>query len=549
LVSGNKRLVIFLLLLVFVLNLYKPGIVAFESSKIKGVCIRGDDLKGKGVEATLKKLKDFGYNTIFFLAKTPEGLVYFESKNFPLSVDVFGETVNAAKKLGIKVYAYFPIVMDKNYASKYPSEKMKSIGNAINDYYISLLSENYLKYVKVFIKEILAYEVDGLVFDYIRFPNGNYDFREDFLARAKAEGINIDRVKDVAYKTFVKPADWKTMFEAFEAGDKDIVNWVKLRENIVSKVALELSDYAESLKGNLSIGAFIVSRGYRNSLISQASSISETSSYQVVNFAQEASVFKGVVDFLAPMVYLSNLNEKSDYTKLVVTKIKSVLGEEFTVLTAVNPFEISISETQEELFYGYNYGEGVILFRYPLFEMGRFESEIIPLAGTSPSVNIISSQGVSKQVKIDFSKNNFIPIFENLVMLSPFYIYNNLELIIGNFQILVNGEEREMDVAPFIQNSRTFVPVRFVSEGLNEKVAWNAKAREVIIYGSKSVLLKIGDRKYLVNGEEREMDVAPFIQNSRTFVPVRFVSEALGYEVTWEETLKKVIIEGYRRID
>ncbi len=181
--------------------------------------------------------------------------------------------------------------------------------------------------------------------------------------------------------------------------------------------------------------------------------------------------------------------------------------------------------------------------------MGRFESEIIPLAGTSQSVNIISSQGVSKQVKIDFSQSNFIPIFENLVMLSPFYIYNNLELVIGNYKIFVNGEEREMDVAPFIQSSRTFVPVRFVSEGLNEKVAWNGKTREVIISGSKSILLEIGDRKYLVNGEEREMDVAPLIQNSRTFVPVRFVSEALGYEVTWEETLKKVIIEGYRRID
>lgn len=45
--------------------------------------------------------------------------------------------------------------------------------------------------------------------------------------------------------------------------------------------------------------------------------------------------------------------------------------------------------------------------------------------------------------------------------------------------------------------------------------------------------LTIGSKKYTVNGEAKEMDVAPFIKNGRTFVPLRFVSEALGAEVDW----------------
>jgi hypothetical protein len=54
--------------------------------------------------------------------------------------------------------------------------------------------------------------------------------------------------------------------------------------------------------------------------------------------------------------------------------------------------------------------------------------------------------------------------------------------------------------------------------------------------------MTIGSKTITVDGTESDMDVAPFIQNSRTFVPIRFVSEALGCTVEWDDATKTVTI-------
>lgn len=57
------------------------------------------------------------------------------------------------------------------------------------------------------------------------------------------------------------------------------------------------------------------------------------------------------------------------------------------------------------------------------------------------------------------------------------------------------------------------------------------------------VKMFIGRNNYLVNGQEKEMDVAPFIRGGRTFTPVRYVAEALGASVTWDERAQMVTIK------
>lgn len=520
---------------------------SYYSGKIHGICIRGEDLSKEGPENLLKKLKRMGYNAVFLLSKTPEGEVFFKSDKFPFKVDIIGKAIKSSKEIDIKFYAYFPVVMDKNYASKHPSEKMIDIGNASNTYYVSLISENYIDYLKSFISELLAFDVDGIVFDYVRFPSGSYDFSSSFLEMAKEKGIDVGKVKDIAYSTFVKPADWKTMFEAFEERDSNIIKWSNLREEVVSNLVFILSDYARSIRHGISIGAFMVSRGFRNPLIKDAKKISETWAYQIVNFAQEPVLFKGKLDFLAPMVYLSGLNESPDYTKFVITGIKEYLGADFPVFVAINPDSITIEDTQDELFYSYEGGEGVVLFRYPLFKMALMEA-FTPSCDSEITTELVFESS-SKEVTFEISCSSFIPIFENNVIISPFYSYHFVELSIGEKVLYINNTRHEMDVAPFIIDSRSFVPVRFVSEALNEKVSWDAKNKEVVISGSNLIKLKIGNKNFVVNGVERNMDVAPFIIDSRTFVPVRFISEALGMDVQWNGNLRKVTIKGFKRID
>ncbi|MEI6310163.1 MAG: copper amine oxidase N-terminal domain-containing protein, partial [bacterium] len=107
-----------------------------------------------------------------------------------------------------------------------------------------------------------------------------------------------------------------------------------------------------------------------------------------------------------------------------------------------------------------------------------------------------------------------------------------IQLWIGKKDISINGQSQMMDVAPFIQNGRTLVPVRFISEALGAKVDWiDADKEIVIVLGAKVVGLWIGKDTATVNGVESKLEAPPIIQDSRTFVPLRFVSEALGAKV------------------
>jgi hypothetical protein len=93
------------------------------------------------------------------------------------------------------------------------------------------------------------------------------------------------------------------------------------------------------------------------------------------------------------------------------------------------------------------------------------------------------------------------------------------------------------DQKPFVdENNRTLVPVRFVSEALGAKVGWTAKTQEVSVTDTgKSIRLWIGKDTYTLNGASKKMDTrAVLTASGRTMVPFRFISEALGCEVNYE---------------
>lgn len=109
--------------------------------------------------------------------------------------------------------------------------------------------------------------------------------------------------------------------------------------------------------------------------------------------------------------------------------------------------------------------------------------------------------------------------------------------------IFVHGKEVESDAAPFIFEDRTMVPLRFISEALGFSVEWDGEARVVTVTDKDSVLtLKIDDKTATVNGEQVLMDVAPMIQQDRTFVPLRFVAEVFCQVVDWDPQTRTVSV-------
>ncbi|NGQ95997.1 TolC family protein [Brevibacillus sp. SYP-B805] len=103
--------------------------------------------------------------------------------------------------------------------------------------------------------------------------------------------------------------------------------------------------------------------------------------------------------------------------------------------------------------------------------------------------------------------------------------------------IEINGKPLVLpDANPYIDRShnRTMVPVRFVSEALAAQVDWKPETSQVTVTkGERNIVLTVGSTKVEGAGKEILLDAPPVIQRGRTYVPLRFVSEALGATVTW----------------
>lgn len=106
-------------------------------------------------------------------------------------------------------------------------------------------------------------------------------------------------------------------------------------------------------------------------------------------------------------------------------------------------------------------------------------------------------------------------------------------MTIGSKDVIVDNNITAIDTAALIKNERTFVPYRALAEAFGAKVEWNEKDRTVTTeMDGKKVVMTIDKKEYKVNDKDMTMDVAPYIANDRTLVPVRFVAEALGFKVT-----------------
>ena len=121
-------------------------------------------------------------------------------------------------------------------------------------------------------------------------------------------------------------------------------------------------------------------------------------------------------------------------------------------------------------------------------------------------------------------------------------------LQIGNPNFTVNGVSNTLDSPPIIKNSRTLLPIRAIVEALGGSVSWDPNEKKVTVtLGSTTIELWIGKPVAKVNGVDTPIDstnlkVVPEIINSRTMLPLRFVTENLGCDVQWDGTTKTITI-------
>ncbi len=123
----------------------------------------------------------------------------------------------------------------------------------------------------------------------------------------------------------------------------------------------------------------------------------------------------------------------------------------------------------------------------------------------------------------------------------------SMEFVIDNATMYTNEDGMltavTLETAPFETDGRTMVPVRVIGESFGADVTWDEATSTVgVKAGETEISLAVNSDKAYVNGEEYTLDVPATEINGRTMVPVRFISEALKYDVTYTDELRTVYI-------
>ena len=106
-----------------------------------------------------------------------------------------------------------------------------------------------------------------------------------------------------------------------------------------------------------------------------------------------------------------------------------------------------------------------------------------------------------------------------------------------------HASERQIDAKPFIRNGRVMVPIRYVAESLGMKVMWNKQSKLVTLQDEeRKVEIVTNGKKIVVNGKAYVSDVAPVIENGRTYLSISNIGKVSGANMTWNNQSKQVSI-------
>lgn len=109
--------------------------------------------------------------------------------------------------------------------------------------------------------------------------------------------------------------------------------------------------------------------------------------------------------------------------------------------------------------------------------------------------------------------------------------------------VTLNGTPLAFETAPVIENGRVMAPMRGILQPLGYAVQWQENAQTVLAEkDGVSIALPLGENTAVVNGEAVSLDAPAHLLNGRTFVPLRFLAEYSGADVSWDSQTETVSI-------
>ncbi|CAM3096250.1 copper amine oxidase N-terminal domain-containing protein [Paenibacillus taichungensis] len=101
----------------------------------------------------------------------------------------------------------------------------------------------------------------------------------------------------------------------------------------------------------------------------------------------------------------------------------------------------------------------------------------------------------------------------------------------------INNKTTNMDTTPMLWKNTTYIPLRFLSEGIGATVKWDKKAQQVtVMAGNDTLKFWVNNNVMEVNGMKKNVGATVFVnKDGRTQVPLRFIAELLGWDVKWAQ--------------
>jgi iron complex transport system substrate-binding protein len=119
----------------------------------------------------------------------------------------------------------------------------------------------------------------------------------------------------------------------------------------------------------------------------------------------------------------------------------------------------------------------------------------------------------------------------------------------STIKVLKDGKAITFNTNPKIMNGTTMVPYREIAESLGASVKWDANTKTVTVTKSGKVInLQIKNKYAKIQNQYIYIGVAPVIENGRTLIPLRFLSEAFGLWVSWNGSTKTITIDSSKVI-
>lgn len=340
------------------------------------------------------------------------------------------------------------------------------------------------------VEEIInKYDIDGIHMDDYFYPSTNFD---DANAYAKyGNGMNKD--------------DWR-------------------RENVNTLIE-NLHNTIESLDSDVEFGISPVGVWANKSNNALGSNTYGSESYYK-NYADTRKwALEEWIDYIAPQIYWEIGNKTIDYKEAVTWWAETLKDSNTKLYVGLADYKCDGVSSGSPWYNGAAISEqiafnktidkvsGEIHFRY------KFVNDLSYLKTIVTNVN-----NADESISVEAT--------------------DTLKNTTNDILVYVDGQAVEFDQKPVIQNSRTLVPFRKIFEALGAEVDWNNDTQQVRAKRDDiEISFIIGEKVLLINQKDTIiMEVEPQIINSRSMVPLRAVSEALGVEVNWDDAERIITI-------